>query len=141
MNLKGMLKLGGMLKLKNGAGGEVTIENKGILVELTPGTMPPHAMAPPVIMPPPPAGPSDPGPQVVVINSFNKTVMIATAKGDKPIVARGMVMQGATPSWPGMVMPGKSQVMVNNIPANTITDMATIFPNGGSATFNMSGQL
>ena len=31
-------------------------------------------------------------------------------------------------------------VTINHIPINVVNDMAMIFPSGGSATFNASGQ-
>jgi hypothetical protein len=41
-----------------------------------------------------------------------------------------------------MVLPSSanSNVTINRIPINVVNDMAMIFPSGGSATFNASGQ-
>lgn len=134
--LKGMLDFRGNLTLK-ASGGKVKVGGAEVLVELTPGSK--HGMAPPVIMPPPPASPADPGTNVVIINSLNKTVMA----GGKPIVTMGMAMQGNNPMWPGMVLPSMgntTMVTVNRIAMNVVGDKAIIFPSGGSASFDTSGQ-
>ena len=93
-----------------------------------------------MIIPTPPAAPLQPQPTVWIVNSFNKTVKA----GQKCIVALGMAMQGQSgaPMWPGMVMPSSANptVTINHIPVNVVNDMAMIFPSGGSATFNASGQ-
>src|SRR5205085_1072462 len=105
--------------------------------ELLPGSK--HGMAPPVIMPPPPASPIDTGTNVVILNSMNKTVMIGT----KAIVTMGMAMQGNNPVWPGMVLPSKGNtgmVSVNHLAMNVQGDQAIVFPSGGMANFDTSGQ-
>lgn len=135
LTLKGMLNLVGNLKL-NPDGGKVLIGDAGLeaLVEEAEGQA-----APPVLIPPPPASPSDPGPKVKVISSFNKTV---TANG-KNIVALGIVMQGNGPSWPGMMLPSAgntSPVTINHIAINVANDQATIFPSGGVGSLSQSGQ-
>jgi hypothetical protein len=140
LDLKGPLNLMGDLTLQGESGGKVTISGLEIIVEVAPGTMPAQGSAPPVMLPPPPAGPADPAPFVNVINSFNKTIKV----GSKPAVAQGMVMQGSTPMWPGMMMPTQGNsppVTANGLPINVVGDMAMIFPSGGAATFNASGQL
>lgn len=134
--LKGMLDFRGSLTLK-ASGGKVKVGAQEVLVELTPGSK--HGSAPPVIMPPPPASPADPGPNVVIINSLNKTVKVGT----KAVVTQGMVMQGNSPMWPGMVLPSKGNttvVSVNKLAMNVVGDQAVIFPSGGTATFDTSGQ-
>lgn len=140
--LKGMLNLKGMLTLKGSSGGKVKIGAAQLeaLVEVTPSDPPQSSSAPPVILPPPPASPLQPQPTVWIVNSFNKTVKAGT----KNIVAQGMCMQGQSgaPMWPGMLLPstGNPTVTINNIPINVVNDMASIFPSGGMATFNSSGQ-
>jgi hypothetical protein len=134
LTLKGTLNLLGKLDL-NPDGGKVLIGDAGLeaLVENAEG------QAPPVILPPPPAAPSDPGPTVKVISSFNKTV----TAGGKNLVALGIVMQGNIPSWPGMMLPSAGNtgpVTINGIPINVQQDQATIFPSGGVASFAQSGQ-
>jgi hypothetical protein len=142
LTLKGTLNLMGTLAFKPSSGGKVKIGDPGLeaLVEATPGDPPQCSSAPPVILPPPPASPLQPQPTVWIVNSFNKTVK-ANAKC---IVTLGMAMQGQSgaPLWPGMILPssGNPTVTVNHIPINVVNDMAIIFPSGGSAAFNSSGQ-
>jgi uncharacterized Zn-binding protein involved in type VI secretion len=139
LELSGLLDLSGNLNLA-ADGGKVMVSNQAVLVELTPTSRPAHCSAGvPVMMPPPPATPTDLGVFVNVINSFNKTVKI----GGKPVVAQGMVMQGNTPTWPGMVLPSTANtgpVTANHLPINVTTDKAVIFPSGASATLDESGQ-
>lgn len=134
LKLKGVLNLIGNLKL-NPDGGKVLVGDAGLeaLVEEGEGQA-----APPVLIPPPPASPSDPGTKVKVISSFNKTV---TAAG-KNIVALGIVMQGNTPTWPGMMLPsvGNPTVTINFVAINVVNDQAAVFPSGGVGTFTQSGQ-
>lgn len=134
LKLKGVLNLIGNLKL-NPDGGKVLVGDAGLeaLVEEGEGQA-----APPVLIPPPPASPSDPGTKVKVISSFNKTV---TAAG-KNIVALGIVMQGNTPTWPGMMLPsvGNPTVTINFVAINVVDDQAAVFPSGGVGTFTQSGQ-
>ena len=134
LDLKGPLNLAGTLTLKD----TLTISGKKALVQVDKtGT------APPVILPPPPATPLDEGQDVSIIASFNQTVKA----GSNAIVALGMVMQGTHPrkTWPGMMLPssantGPGKVTINNLAINVEGDQAVIFPSGGSATFNTSGQ-
>ena len=137
LNLKGPLNLMGNLTLK---GGKVKINGVEALVEVTPSDPAQSSAAPPVILPPPPASPLQPQPTVWIVNSFNKTVKA----GSKSLVALGMAMQGQSgaPLWPGMVLPSSANttVTINHIPVNVVNDMAVIFPSGGSAAFNASGQ-
>ncbi|HKQ72632.1 MAG TPA: hypothetical protein VJ810_02815 [Blastocatellia bacterium] len=135
--LKGKLDLRGLLTLK-ASGGKVKVSANEVLVELTPGQT--HGTAaPPVILPPPPATPTDIGTGAVIINSLNKTVKVGT----KAIVTQGMLMQGNTPTWPGMALPSQQNtgpVTINNIPINVVGDQGVVLPSGGTATFNSSGQ-
>ncbi len=135
--LKGMLNLKGLLNLK---GGKLKIGQLEALVESIPISGTAHcAAAPPVMLPPPPVGPQDPGTKVWVFMSFNKTVMI----NNKAIVANGMVMQGNTAIWPGMMLPSVGNtgpVTINMLPINVVNDQATIFPMGTSAVMSQSGQ-
>jgi hypothetical protein len=134
--LDGMLDFSGNLTLE-ADGGKVKVGALEVLVELAPDKS--HGMAPPVIMPPPPASPADSGTKVVIINSLNKTVK--TGKG--PIVTMGMAMQGSSPMWPGMVLPSMGNtgmVSVNHLAMNVVGDQAIIFPSGGMANFDTSGQ-
>lgn len=139
LTLKGTLNLMGTLTFK---GGKLKIGDTGLeaLVEVTPNDPPQCSAAPPVIMPPPPLAPLQPQPTVWIVSSFNKTVKA----GSKAVVALGMAMQGqsGSPLWPGMVLPssGNPTVTVNHVPINVLNDMAVIFPSGGSAAFNASGQ-
>jgi hypothetical protein len=138
LNLDGALNFTGNLTLGAESAGKVKVGGLEVLVEVAPGTS--QGTAPPVILPPPPSAPSDPGPGVGVINSFNKTVRV----GAKAIVTQGIVMQGNVPSWPGMVLPSQGNtgpVTVNHIAMNVITDQAVVFPSGGTASFSgPSGQ-
>ena len=138
--LKGRLNLVGRLALKD----KVLIgdSKKEALVEQpAPGGKPHCTSAPPVMQPPPPAGPADIGTRVWVINSFNKTV---TANG-VAIVTMGMAMQGNGAIWPGMVLPSTnnppgSGVAINHLAINVQGDKAIIFPSGGNASLDTSGQ-
>jgi len=138
ITLKKTLNLMGNLTFKPSAGGKVIVESLEALVEVTPSDPPQCTLAPPVMLPPPPAGPTQPQPTVWIVNSFNKTVKANT----KCIVALGMAMQGQSgaPMWPGMMLPGSSQVTINHVPINVVNDQAVIFPSGGSAQFKISGQ-
>jgi hypothetical protein len=137
--LKGMLNLKGTLTLEPPAGGKVMVGSVEALVEVTPSDQPQCSSAPPVILPPPPLSPLQPQPSVWIINSFNKQIKAKT----KNIVALGMVMQGQPggPVWPGMLMPSANlTVKANSVAINVVNDMASIFPSGGMATFDKSGQ-
>ncbi|MFM2119490.1 MAG: hypothetical protein RL722_958, partial [Pseudomonadota bacterium] len=88
----------------------------------------------------PPPAPVAPQPTVWIINSFNKTVKVRTSM-PRNLVALGMVMQGQSGApWPGMMLPGSATVTINGLPVNVVGDQAVIFPSGGSASFNVSGQ-
>lgn len=139
LELSGLLDLSGDLSLA-ADGGKVKVSGHEVLVELTPSSRPAHSSGGvPVMMPPPPASPIDVGVFVNVINSFNKTVKIS----GKAIVAQGMVMQGNSPTWPGMVLPSignTGPVTANHLPINVANDKAVIFPSGAAATLDTSGQ-
>jgi hypothetical protein len=131
--LKGNLMLFGTLELE-ADGGKVKVGDSEVLVE--DGA---SGSAPPVMLPPPPVGPIEPGTAVEVLSSFNKTVKA----GGTNAVTLGIVMQGSTPTWPGMILPSSGNtgpVMINGIPINVQNDQAIIFPSGGTATFDSSGQ-
>ncbi|HEY0735987.1 MAG TPA: hypothetical protein VGD69_13825 [Herpetosiphonaceae bacterium] len=138
--LKGPLNLMGTLKLKD----KVLIGDSkhAALVERAAHSTLPHSdNAPLVNLPPPPVGPSDPGRGVWVINSFNKTV----TANNWAIVTMGMVMQGGTPSWPGMVLPSTNNpstngVTINRLAINVEGDTAIVFPSGASVSLSTSGQ-
>lgn len=136
LDLRGPLNLMGNLTLKGSGGTKVTIAGAEILVEVAPGSN--QGTAPPVNLPPPPVGPSDPSPNVAIINSFNKTVKIGSAYA----VAMGMVMQSHT--WPGMMLPSQvntTPVTAGGLAINVVGDQAIVFPSGGSANFpTTSGQ-
>ena len=139
LTLKGPLNLMGNLTFKPGGGGKLMIGLVEALVENPGATPPPQCSgAPPVMLPPPPVGPAFPQPTVWIVSSFNKTVKAGT----KNVVALGMVMQGppGAPVWPGMMLPGSATVTINHLPVNVRNDKAVIFPSGGSATFDASGQ-
>jgi hypothetical protein len=138
LKLAGPLNFMGNLTLK-ASSGKVTVRGAKVLVESSAPAGPHHGTAPAVPLPPPPAAPTDPGPNVWVLSSFNKTVKAGT----KPIVALGMAMQGNIPSWPGMVLPSKGNsgptaVTVNRVPVNVVNDQAVIFPTGAPANLNAS---
>ena len=135
LNLKGTLNLLGTLKL-NPSGGKVLVDGKEALVVLAPTEAHGKAAAP---VPQPPPAPINTGLPVVVFMSFNQTV---TANG-VAIVTQGMALQGSSARpWPGMVQPSTNNptVKINNIAINVVNDMAVIFPSGGTATLDASGQ-
>jgi hypothetical protein len=140
--LKGVLNFKGMLTLKGSSGGKVKVGPSQLeaLVEALPTDPPQCSSAPPVILPPPPAAPTQPQPTVWIVSSFNQTVKA----GMKNVVAQGMAMQGLSgaPMWPGMVLTstGNPTVKINGVAVNVVNDVASIFPSGGMATFNVSGQ-
>jgi hypothetical protein len=141
LELSGVLRLGGTLKLSASAGGQVQVNGVPVLVEAARGAGPHHGMAPPVIIPPPPAAPpTDPGTQVWIFKSFNATV----TAGGKNIVTQGMCAQGnpGTATWPGMVQPSmlNQTVTINGIQANVVGDMGTILPTGAPVPFDAHGQ-
>ena len=142
LTLTGTLNLAGSLTLTPPPGGKLKIGDAGLeaLVEAQPTGPPQCSKAPPVMLPPPPAGPLQPQPDAWIVSSFNNTV---TVRG-KYIVALGMAMQGqpGAPLWPGMLLPsiGNPKVTVNRVPINVKDDQAVIFPSGGSAAFDKSGQ-
>lgn len=141
LNLKGMLNLKGVLKL-NPSGGKVLIGGKEALVVLPQAPPNKHgSAAAPVVQPPPPAAPIDSGLGVVVFLSFNQTVTAGAAGA--ALVTQGMVLQGgAARPWPGMVQPSTNNpnVKVNQMAVNVVGDMAVVFPSGGTATLDTSGQ-
>ena len=132
INLKGPLNLAGTLTFKD----KLTIAGTEALIQADNlGT------APPVLLPPPPATPVDQGTDVSIVASFNQNVKA----GSKAIVALGMVLQGSSKTWPGMMLPsnantGPTKVSINNLAINVQNDQAVIFPSGGSAIFSTSGQ-
>ena len=140
LTLKGTLNLAGSLTLTPPPGGKLKIGDAGLeaLVEALPTDPPQCSKASPVMLPPPPAGPLQPQPNAWIVSSFNKTVKAR----DKHIVALGMAMQGLAPAplWPGMLLPGSATVTINHVPINVEKDQAVIFPSGGSAAFDKSGQ-
>ncbi len=140
--LKGSLNLMGQLALEPTDGGKLTIGAAGLeaLVEVQASDPPQCSAAPPVIIPTPPASPLQPQPTVWIVSSFNQTVKT----GGRNLVALGMVMQGQSgaPMWPGMMLPssGNPTVTINHLPVNVVGDQAMIFPSGGAAMFDASGQ-
>ena len=132
INLKGPLNLAGTLTFKD----KLTIAGTEALIQADNlGT------APPVLLPPPPATPVDQGTDVSIVASFNQNVKA----GSKAIVALGMVLQGSSKTWPGMMLPsnantGPTKVSINNLAINVQNDQTVIFPSGGSAIFSTSGQ-
>lgn len=139
LKLKGTLNLLGVLKL-NPAGGKLLVGGKEALVVL-PLTGTHGKAAPPVLLPPPPAKPLNEGVDVVVFVSLNQTVTVGSANA--AVVTQGMLMQGNPPRvWPGMVQPSTNNatVKINHIAVNVQGDMGVVFPSGGTATLNTSGQ-
>lgn len=133
--LSGELNLNGLLDLKSD-GGKVKVDGNEILVEKPPGN--PHGKGVPVILPPPPAGPIDAGPDATIIKSFNVTITI----NGETAVAMGLHLQGDTSIWPGMVMPSSNNpgVKANYLPMNVQNDTGVTLPNGGTVTYDTSGQ-
>ncbi len=135
LELDGPLDLLGRLELA-GQGGTVLVNGAEALVEGATGT------GVPVILPPPPAPkPIDDGTKARCVSSLGKTV----TAGGTPLMTTGMVLQGNTSTWPGMLLPstgnsGPKKITANALPINVKDDRATVFPNGGSATFSSSGQ-
>ncbi len=141
IKLTGPLNLSGNLTLTPTNGGKVLVNEVEALVAATPPMDLMQGIAPPVILPPPPAAPSDPAPNIWIVNSFNQTVKT----GDRALVAGGLIMQGTVPTWPGMMLPslvntGPRAVSINRLPINVVGDQGIVFPSGGAATFNASGQ-
>lgn len=135
LELGGQLKLVGLLDLK-GDGGKVTIDGNEILIKMPPGS--PHGKGAPVILPPPPVGPIDAGPDATIFISFNATITI----DGEVAVAMGLHLQGDIPMWPGMVLPSSnnSGVKANGLPINVQNDTGITLPNGGTVTYDTSGQ-
>jgi hypothetical protein len=149
--LKGKLNLMGDLILSGLDGGKVKVGNQKVgnqevLVQADVGNItnePEHGFSPtPVMLPP--QQPIDKGQKVWVINSLNKKVKVKTAAaGNKLIVTQGMVIQGKTPTWPGMVLPSQGntdRVTINSIPINVENDQAVIFASGATVVLSKSGQ-
>ena len=134
LNLKGTLNLAGALTLK-ASGGKVTVGGKAALVVQPPTGKHGNAAAP---VPQPPPAPINTGLPVVAFMSFNQTVKV----GNNAIITMGMVMQGEPRLWPGMVLPSTNNtgVTINRLFINVEGDTAVIFPSGGSATLDQSGQ-
>ena len=141
--LTGMLNLTGSLKLAAN-NGKVMAAGKEILVVVgLTGSSQGNGI--PVILPPPPAPkPLDDGAEVRIIKSFNDSVMVNTSNGYKHAVALGLTMQGdVLKCWPGMILPSTNNttmVTINRIAINVKDDTAVTLPNGGTVTFNVSGQ-
>lgn len=132
LNLNGPLNLVGRLNLV-GQGGKVLVRGAQALVEGAEGKGVP--------VPLPPQSPQDPGKAATCVKSLGAGITAA----NKTLVTTGMVLQGDKNSWPGMLGPsgvnsGPTAVTANRLPINVLQDKATIFPNGGTATFDVSGQ-
>ncbi len=133
--LSGQLNFLGTLDLK-GDGGKVKVDDNEILIEQAPGSA--HGKGIPVILPPPPVGPIDTGVDATIFKSFNATITI----NGEIAVAMGLHLQGDTPMWPGMVMPSSNNpgVKANYLPMNVQKDTGITLPNGGTVTYDTSGQ-
>ena len=131
--LKGSLNLSGTLRLAGAGGGHVKVGDDDVLV--TPGA---EGTGVPVIQPPPPSTPADAGTKVTIQKSFNESV----TAGGKAVVAQGITIQGNSSTWPGMMLPStkNATVQINGIAINVKGDQGITLPNGGTATFNTSGQ-
>jgi len=118
INLKGPLNLAGTLTFKD----KLTIAGTEALIQADNlGT------APPVLLPPPPATPVDQGTDVSIVASFNQNVKA----GSKAIVALGMVLQGSSKTWPGMMLSSQTW----EVPKNTGKYGASVTPSpAGSVT-------
>jgi len=133
--LSGDLNLSRSLALSGSAGGKVKVDSDEVL------TVDAKGVGVPVLQPPPPSGPLNEGTKVKVMRSFNSTV---SANG-KTIVTQGICTQGDDAKgfpWPGMILPSATNkgVKIDGVPINVKNDKAITLPNGGSVTFNESGQ-
>lgn len=146
--LKGPLNLKGTLKLA-ADGGKVKVGSAPVLVEVGRSGAS-QGIGIPVIQPPPPAPkPIDDGTKVMIFNSFNSSVTVKVNGKDLPVVALGICIQGNLPNgtWPGMMLPSivnnipKQTVTINQIPINVEGDQAVTLPNGGTVSFDKSGQV
>jgi hypothetical protein len=135
LKLSGNLNLSGILNLV-ADGGKVKVGGAEVLVVSGQAT----GTGIPVIQPPPPATPLEPGTDVTIISSFNGTVTASASRA--AIVAQGICMQGTSPTWPGIVLPSSNNrtVMIAGTPANVAGDFGVTLPNGGTVTFDLSGQ-
>jgi hypothetical protein len=129
LELVGPLTLVGTLDLVGGGGGKVLVGGAEALVENAEG------MGVPVLLPP--NAPADAGTKAVCLRSLGSPTMTA---GGKTVVTTGLVLQGNSKTWPGMLLPstantGPTAVTANGLPVNVLGDRATVFPNGGSANF------
>lgn len=132
LKLEGMLQLGGDLTLM---ATRVLADGEEILVVAGTSEQAHCSTAAPVLLPP--TAPSDPGTNVWVNNSFNRTVKI----GDKFVVAGGTCVQGNGPTWPGLLLPGSSKVLIRGVPVGVAKkDQAIILANGAAVAFDLSGQ-
>ena len=136
LELNGPLDLMGTIDLVADGGGTVLVNGAAALVEGATGSD-----GVPVILPTPPASPIDTGTTVECVKSLGAGI---TASG-KTVVTTGMIVQGASKSWPGMITPstgntGPHVVTANAVPINVEGDKAVVFPNGGSASFTSNGQ-
>jgi hypothetical protein len=135
LELVGPLDLVGTLDLV-GDGGKVVVGGVRALVENAEGK------GIPVVLPPPPASPLDTGTKAVCLKSLGAGI----TAGTKTLVTTGLVLQGDSGAWPGMLTPstvntGPGVVTANGLPVNVVGDSATIFPNGAPAAFSgKSGQ-
>jgi hypothetical protein len=138
LELAGSLNLSGLIKLV-ADGGKVLVTGVEALVEVTSADAS-QGTAPVVPIPPPPATPKDPDTSLRVLTSFAKTVTVHTSRGDRPLVAQGLVLEGST--WPGAVLPStvNSTVRVEHIPVNVVGDQVIVFPLGAAVPLTSSGQ-
>jgi hypothetical protein len=138
LKLTGPLNLSGRVKLV-ADGGKVLAGGAEVLVEVTSSDAS-QGTAPVVPIPPPPAAPKDPDTSLRVLTSFLKTVTVHTARGDRPLVAQGLVIEGTT--WPGAVLPSSVNpvVRVEHVPVNVVGDQAIVLPLGAAVPLTSSGQ-
>lgn len=138
--LSGNLSLTGTLKLA-ATGGKVKVDSADMLV-LDSSSNTVHGKGIAVMQPPPPTGPLDAGLDARIISSFNASVTVTVRGNDAAVVALGITAQGNAPLWPGMVLPStvNTGVMIGTSAINVAGDSGVTLPNGGTITFNTSGQ-
>lgn len=141
--LSGRLNLGGSLKLEATGGDKVKVGTAEVLMQVGQNGSS-QGKGIPVILPPPPAPkPLDDGTEVRIINSFNSGVTVKVGSSYLPVVASGITVQGdKLKIWPGMVLPStvNATVKINGASINVVGDSGITLPNGGTVSFDKSGQ-
>lgn len=132
--LKGSLNLTGKLDLASTDGGKIKVDDNEVLVATS--DKPYNNSGTPV--PLPPNAPVDTGINVYLKKTFNSDV---TANG-VAIVTMGIIAQGNTPTWPGLVLPSINNltVRISTVQINVVNDKSVTLPNGGMTILDISNQ-